>query len=57
VLVNVEVIIAKKEKEINVEDYKIIRAVLESKVLRINNAFKRLVLKRIDKVKGYRSEF
>jgi hypothetical protein len=57
VLVNVEVVIVKKKKEINVEDYKTIRAVLESKVLKINNTFRRLILRRIDKVKGYRSEF
>jgi hypothetical protein len=54
VLVNIEVIIVKKKKKIN---YKIIKAVLESKVLKINNAFRRLILRRIDKVKGRRSEF
>jgi hypothetical protein len=57
VLVNIEVVIAKKEEEMNVEDCKTIRAVSESKVLRINNAFRRLILRRIDKVKGRRSEF
>jgi hypothetical protein len=57
VLVNVEVVIVKKKKEMNIEDYKTIRVVSESKVLRINNAFRRLILRRIDKVKGYRSEF
>jgi hypothetical protein len=57
VLVDVEVVIAKKKKEINVEGRKTVRVVLESKVLRINNASRRLILKRIDKVKSYRSEF
>jgi hypothetical protein len=57
VLVNVEVIIAKKKKEMNVEGRKIVRAVSESKVLRINNTFRRLILRRIGKVKGCRSEF
>jgi hypothetical protein len=57
VLVNVEVAIAKKKEEMNIEGRKTAGAVLESKVLRINNAFRRLILKRIDKVKGYRSEF
>jgi hypothetical protein len=57
VLVNVEVIIVKKKEKINIEDYKITKVVLESKVLRINNTFRRLILRRIDKVKDYRSEF
>jgi hypothetical protein len=55
VLVNVEVAIVKKE--INVEDPKTTRAVLKSKVLRISNASRPLILRRIDKVKGHRSEF
>jgi hypothetical protein len=57
VLVNVEVVIVKEEEKINVGDCKTVRAVLESEVLRINNASRRLVLRRIDKVKGRRSEF
>jgi hypothetical protein len=57
VLVNVGVIIVKKKEEINVEGYKTVEAVLESEVLRINNTSRRLILKRIDKVKDYRSEF
>jgi hypothetical protein len=57
VLVNIKVIIIKKEEEINIENYKIIKAVLKSKVLRINNTFRRLILKRIDKVKDYKSKF
>jgi hypothetical protein len=57
VLVNIEVVIVKKKKEINIEGYKTIKAVSESKVLRINNAFGRLLLRRIDKVKDRRSDF
>jgi hypothetical protein len=57
VLVNIEVVIVKKKKEINIEGYKTIRAVLKSKVLRINNTFRRLILRRIDKVKDYKNKF
>jgi hypothetical protein len=57
VLVNIKVVIVKKKKEMNIEGYKTIKVVLESKVLKINNAFRRLILRRIDKVKGRRSEF
>jgi hypothetical protein len=57
VLVDVGVVIAKKEEEMNVGGRKTVGVILGSKVLRINNASRRLILRRIDKVKGCKSEF
>ena len=39
------------------KDYKTVEAVLKPKVLRVNSAFRRRILKRIGKIKGHRSEF